>query len=95
MKIPIGYIETEKGLWVQPGFLALTEEEKSKICNGIGAASGLSKHIPSTIWGLDCHEAGDAHDYDYYKGGSGKGMVRASERALTNERLPLRQEPRN
>lgn len=84
MKIPNGYIETEKGLWVQPGLLALTPEEKSKICNGIGAASGLSKHIPSTIWGLDCHEAGDAHDYDYYKGGNGKDRRIADQVFLHN-----------
>lgn len=70
MKIPEGYIQDERGLWLRPGFLKLTEFDKSRICNGIGAASGLSKHLPSTIWGLDCAIAGDIHDYDYYVGGT-------------------------
>lgn len=70
MQLPNGYIQTKDGLWLRPGFLNLTESAKAEICNGIGAASGLSKHIPSTIWGLDCHEAGNIHDYDYYIGGT-------------------------
>ena len=70
MKLPSGYIQTEDGLWLRGAFLHLTEEAKAEICNGIGAASGLSKHIPSTIWGLDCKIAGDIHDYDYAIGGT-------------------------
>lgn len=70
MKIPNGYIQTEDGLWLRPAFLKLTPEEKKRICNGIGAASGISKHIPDTIWGLNCKKAGDIHDYDYYVGGT-------------------------
>lgn len=70
MKIPEGYIQDERGLWLRPEFLKLSEFAKSRICNGIGAASGLSKHLPSTIWGLDCSVVGDIHDYDYYVGGT-------------------------
>lgn len=70
MKLPSGYIQTEDGLWLREPFLHLTESAKAEICNGIGAASGLTKNLPSTIWGLDCHEAGDIHDYDYAVGGT-------------------------
>ena len=70
MKIPEGYIQDERGLWLRPEFLKLSEFAKSRICNGIGAASGITKNLPSTIWGLDCSVAGDIHDYDYYIGGT-------------------------
>lgn len=70
MQIPQGYIQTSDGLWLREAFLHLTPEAKAEICNGIGAASGLTKNLPSTIWGLDCHEAGDIHDYDYHVGGT-------------------------
>lgn len=67
--LPDGYVRTESGLLCKQGYLDLSPEEKKKICNGIGAATGISSHIPSTIWGLDCSEAGNIHDYDYHTGG--------------------------
>ena len=64
------YLKDETGLWYLEGYKELTEDEKKKICNGIGAASGLSKHFPSTLWFLDCSETGNRHDYSYHVGGT-------------------------
>ena len=72
--IPEGYIRIEsgelKGMLFRPGYFALTAQEKAEICNGIGAATGLTKHFPNTIYGLDCRESGNGHDYDYWRGGT-------------------------
>lgn len=64
------YLKDETGLWYLEGYKELPEDEKAKICNGIGAADGLSKHFPSTIWFLDCSETGNRHDYSYHVGGT-------------------------
>lgn len=63
------YVQDRDGLWYLRSYAQLTPEEKSKICNGIGAASGITKYFPNTIYLLDCREAGNRHDYSYYCGG--------------------------
>ena len=56
-------------LIAEPGFHNLTFEEKSKICNGAGAANDWrSALIPNTLWGLNCTEVFDIHDYGYFVG---------------------------
>lgn len=67
---PKGYVKTEDGMVCREGYLSLGADEKRAICNGIGAASGLSKHLPDTIWGLDCGECGNIHDHGYHVGGT-------------------------
>lgn len=60
----------DEGLWYLEGYYELTDEQRKSICNGIGAASGVSKKFPNTVWGLNCKTAGDRHDYSYYVGGT-------------------------
>lgn len=85
MKCPKGYYKHEirrldgngslvrrAFLYFPVGFEELSEELRGSICNGIGAATGLSRLVPNTIWGLDVALAGDGHDYDYYLGGTRK-----------------------
>ena len=43
------YVQDRDGLWYLRSYAQLTPEEKSKICNGIGAASGITKYFPNTI----------------------------------------------
>jgi len=51
------------------GYDLLTEADKAKICNGAGAAGDWkSKLIPNKLWGLDCLEAFNIHDYAYFVG---------------------------
>ena len=52
------------------GFADLLPSKRSSICNGIGAASGLSRLVPDTIWGLYVGIVGDIHDYSYWLGGT-------------------------
>ena len=54
------------------GFNSLSSEERESICNGIGAASGLSRLVPDTIWGLYVGIVGAIHDYSYWLGGTDK-----------------------
>lgn len=63
------YVQDSSGLWYLRGYEQLTPEAKSEICNGIGAATGITKYFPNTIYLLDCREAGNRHDYSYYRGG--------------------------
>ena len=47
-------------------YYSLSSEEKSVICNGMGAKDSLvSKFIPNTFYGLDMTECGNIHDYMY------------------------------
>lgn len=51
------------------GYSSLTPGEKATICNGAGAAGDWrSKLIPNTLYGLDCADVFDIHDYGYYVG---------------------------
>ena len=57
-------------LYAPDGFADLLPSERSSICNGIGASSGLSRLLPDTIWGLYVGIVGDIHDYSYWLGGT-------------------------
>ena len=57
-------------LYAPDGFADLLPSERSSICNGIGASSGLSRLVPDTIWGIYVGIAGDIHDYSYWLGGT-------------------------
>ena len=77
MERPLGYCYTpwlkddeDLFLYAPDGFNSLSSEERESICNGIGAASGLSRLVPDTIWGLYVGIVGDIHDYSYWLGGS-------------------------
>lgn len=51
------------------GFLDLTKAQRRDICNGAGARGvWYSRFIPNTLWGLDCEEVFDGHDYAYWVG---------------------------
>lgn len=63
----------------------ITPEEKAKICNGAGAAGQwISSIIPNTMYGLDCTEAFNIHDYDYQVGASREDKDRADKNLLDN-----------
>ena len=56
MERPFGYCYTpwlkddeDLFLYAPDGFNSLSSEERESICNGIGAASGLSRLVPNTI----------------------------------------------
>ncbi len=91
---PRGYVRNEIGKWegmlARPEYFSLSAEEKAAICNGIGADSGLTVHFPDTIWGLDCKEAGDRHDYDYEIGGTEEDRAIADAVFLHNCRTLIR-----
>lgn len=92
--LPEGYVKIESGenagLICKKEYLDLTEEEKKKICNGIGAATGLSKHFPNTVWGLNIEECGNIHDYDYYVGGTEEDKKTADKVLLRNCRYLIK-----
>lgn len=70
------------GLLSTYAYKQLSPQEKSKICNGAGAArQTISIFIPNTLWGLDCEECFNIHDYDYWDG------VTESEREHRDNRL--------
>lgn len=63
----------------------ITPAEKAKICNGAGAAGQwISSIIPNTMYGLDCTEAFNIHDYDYQVGASREDKERADRNLLIN-----------
>lgn len=67
------------------GYKNLLPEEKAAICNGAGAAGKwISSFIPNTMYGLDCIEAFNIHDYDYNVGVSRADKERADSNLLTN-----------
>lgn len=86
--LPQGYIRIEDGVFTgmlfRPEYFALTAEEKAQICNGIGADSGITKHFPDTIYGLDCRECGNCHDFDYWRGGNEEDRATADRVFLHN-----------
>lgn len=49
------------------GYLDLTPEQKSKICNGAGPAEFIDL-VPDTMWGLNMNPTSDIHDYCYFVG---------------------------
>lgn len=56
-------------LLTSKGYDCLSPERKKAICNGAGAAGDWrSEFIPNTVYGLDCIEAFNIHDYDYNVG---------------------------
>ena len=73
MKLSLDYPE---------GFLTLSPELKSEICNGAGAKDGIK--VPSTMWGLDCIDAFDIHDYDYWIGEGDECKRLADRRMIVN-----------
>ncbi|MEE7625440.1 hypothetical protein V3O24_04640 [Methylobacter sp. Wu8] len=67
------------------GYKNLLPEEKAKICNGAGVAGKwISSIIPNTLYGLDCSEAFNIHDYDYNVGASRADKDRADRNLLNN-----------
>lgn len=69
----------------EPGYYALTPQQKSKICNGAGAANDWrSRFIPNTILGLDCTEVFNIHDYAYHVGRTETDKERADINMLVN-----------
>lgn len=67
------------------GYKYLAPAEKAKICNGAGAAGRwISSIIPNTMYGLDCVEAFNIHDYDYDVGVSRYDKDSADRRLLDN-----------
>lgn len=63
----------------------LTDVQKVFICNGAGAADQwISSFIPNTMYGLDCEEVFNIHDFDYYYGKSWADKHLADARMLTN-----------
>jgi len=67
---------------IPPGFYQLGMLEKDSICNGAGSAKGLK--VPNTMWGLNCIEAFDIHDYDYWRGENERHKRSADKRMLFN-----------
>ncbi len=69
----------------EPGYYALTPEQKAKICNGAGAANDWrSQFIPNKILGLDCTEVFNIHDYAYSIGQTDEDKDRADTNMLVN-----------
>ncbi|MFZ2405536.1 MAG: hypothetical protein WAW41_10395 [Methylobacter sp.] len=67
------------------GYKNLLPEEKARICNGAGAAGKwISSIIPNTMYGLNCAEAFNIHDYDYEVGVSRADKERADRNLLLN-----------
>lgn len=67
------------------GYKNITPAEKAQICNGAGSAGRwISALIPNTMYGLDCIEAFDIHDYDYTVGVSRGDKCRADRNLLIN-----------
>lgn len=92
--LPDGYVRIKSGehagLICRKEYLDLAEDEKRKICNGIGAASGLSKNFPNTVYGLDIGESGNIHDFDYHVGGTREDKKIADQVLLRNARYTIR-----
>jgi len=72
-------------LIAEKGYYNLTPERKAVICNGAGAANDWrSSLIPNTLWGLDCTEIFDIHDYAYHVGVTPVDKLRADVNMLVN-----------
>lgn len=57
----------DMGLTAPLGFWVSSLEERSSICNGAGAAGGVS--FPNTFYGLSVKVVFDIHDWDYHAHG--------------------------
>ncbi len=64
------------------GFLNLSPELKSEVCNGAGAKDGIK--VPNTMWGLDCIEAFNPHDFEYWMGETEEDKRIADRRMIVN-----------
>ncbi|MCK5787941.1 MAG: hypothetical protein KAH32_03010 [Chlamydiia bacterium] len=72
-------------LIAEPGYSILSAEDRASICNGAGAAGDWkSALIPNTLWGLDCIQAFDLHDYAYHIGYTYDDKCRADISMLIN-----------
>ncbi len=75
----------KNGLVSCHAYKQLTDDEKAQICNGAGAAGQwISSFIPNTMYGLDCTEAFNIHDYDYYAGITQDDKNQADARLFDN-----------
>lgn len=63
-------------------FRNATDAERAAICNGAGAANGLS--FPNTFYGLNMRPAFDVHDWDYHHGKTLDDKDRADKYMLLN-----------
>ena len=70
-----------------PGFLNMSPEVKAEVCNGPGAKDGIK--VPSTMYGLDCLEVFDIHDFDYWMGENEEDKRRADMRMLQNSMIMI------
>lgn len=78
-------------LYAPEGFIALDENTKNEICNGIGPQVriiGIEIPFPQTIWGLNVSPCGDIHDY-MYKVGTTKVAKDIADRVLLNNLLRM------
>lgn len=66
-----------KGYWELPG------DEKTRICNGCGAA-GKRDYVPDRIFGLDITEVCHIHDYQYHLGENTRDKADADRAFLDN-----------
>jgi len=64
------------------GFLDMSPELKSEVCNGAGAKDGIK--VPNTMWGLNLKDVFDIHDYEYYMGEDDKDKRDADRHMLSN-----------
>lgn len=67
------------------GYKDLHPDHKAYICNGAGAAGQwISSLIPNTMYGLDCTEVFNIHDYDYHVGKTSEDKRIADRRMFDN-----------
>lgn len=77
-----------------PSYWRATPAERHAICNGAGPA-WLLEHLPwylrwtrrlaDGLWGLDCHDAFDIHDWDYmFMPATMTGFVASNNRLSDN-----------
>lgn len=75
---------TATGLIAPAAYIATSEAEKKKICNGCGTAGWKGSIVPDTIWGLSITEACWIHDWMYYYGVTAADKFRADIIFLLN-----------
>lgn len=63
-------------------YLNISPELKAFVCNGAGAKDGIK--VPSTLYGLECLEAFNIHDFDYWLGVTQEDKIKADFRMLNN-----------
>ena len=72
-------------LIVNFGYYALQPEQKAEICNGAGAKNDWkSAFISNNIYGLDCTEVFNIHDYAYHYGITAGDKRKADTEMLIN-----------